>query len=106
MLVAGVPGAFLVRRAGRERVAAGGEADAAYYRRPGPRRAAGAARSGSTRSSWPRMATTEFAPPPGVRPEQGGIILTEDVRPEHKVAWLIQAAIDGAIDLRRRATAP
>ena len=45
------------------------------------------------------MATTEFAPPAGVTPAQGGIILTEEVRNEHKVAWLIQAAVDGAIDL-------
>src|SRR3546814_18286642 len=29
----------------------------------------------------------------------GGIILAESVQPEHKVAWLIEAAIEGAIDL-------
>jgi hypothetical protein len=46
-----------------------------------------------------QMATTEFAPPSGVAPAQGGIVLTEEVRNEHKVAWLIQAAIDGVIDL-------
>jgi hypothetical protein len=46
-----------------------------------------------------QMATTEFAPPSGVSPAHGGIVLTEEVRNEHKVAWLIQAAIDGVIDL-------
>jgi hypothetical protein len=46
-----------------------------------------------------RMATTEFAPPSGISPAQGGIVLREEVRNEHKVAWLIQAAIDGVIDL-------
>jgi hypothetical protein len=45
------------------------------------------------------MSTIEFAPPRGLMPEQGGIVLTEDVRNEHKAAWLIQAAIDGAVDL-------
>ncbi|HET6948939.1 MAG TPA: hypothetical protein VFI47_01085, partial [Acidimicrobiales bacterium] len=46
-----------------------------------------------------QMATTEFAPPAGVTPPHGGIVLTEQVRNEHKVSWLIQAAVDGAIDL-------
>ncbi|HEX6568044.1 MAG TPA: hypothetical protein VF015_02735, partial [Acidimicrobiales bacterium] len=46
-----------------------------------------------------QMATTEFAPPSGISPAHGGIVLREEVRSEHKVAWLIQAAIDGVIDL-------
>ncbi len=46
-----------------------------------------------------QMATTEFAPPSGISPAQGGIVLHEEVRNEHKVAWLIQAAVDGVIDL-------
>jgi hypothetical protein len=45
------------------------------------------------------MATIEFAPPAGVSPAHGGIVLREEVRDEHKVAWLIQAAIDGVIEL-------
>ncbi len=93
-LLAGIPAAVLVRRAGRERIAPGGEADVAY--------AEGPPHSSEIRvdaAELARMATTEFAPPNGVSPPQGGIVLKEDVRPEHKVAWLIQAAIDGAIDL-------
>jgi len=46
-----------------------------------------------------QMTTIEFAPPSGISPAHGGIVLRETVRPEHKVAWLIQAAIDGVIEL-------
>jgi hypothetical protein len=86
--------AWLVRRAGRERVGAGGPADAAWA---GP----------DASTSWTRvdqneleaMATTEFAPPAELDPPHGGIVLREEVRPEHKVAWLIQMAIDGTVDI-------
>jgi hypothetical protein len=46
-----------------------------------------------------QMATTEFAPPPELTPAQGGLLQDERVLAQHKVAWLIQAAIDGAVDL-------
>jgi hypothetical protein len=45
------------------------------------------------------MATTEFAPPEGLTPAQGGMVLAEGLKPEHKVAWLIEAAISGAVEL-------
>jgi hypothetical protein len=45
------------------------------------------------------MATTEFAPPPGVSPSHGGVVLREEVRQEHKVAWLVQLAIEGVIEI-------
>ena len=32
-------------------------------------------------------------------PAQGGVLLAEAVHPEHKVAWLIGAAVDGHLDL-------
>jgi Predicted membrane protein (DUF2207) C-terminal domain/Predicted membrane protein (DUF2207) N-terminal domain len=93
-LLGGLSTGWLVRRAGRERVGAGGPADAAWA---GP----------DASTSWTRvdqeeleaMATTEFAPPAGLDPPHGGIVLTEEVRPEHKVAWLIQMAIDGTVDI-------
>jgi hypothetical protein len=93
LLAAGSVG-WLVRRAGRERVGAGGPADAAWA---GP----------DASTSWTRvdqkeleaMATTEFAPPAELDPPHGGIVLTEEVRPEHKVAWLIQMAVDGTVDI-------
>ncbi len=93
-LLAGGLTAWLVRRAGRERVGAGGPADAAWA---GP----------DASTSWTRvdekeleaMATTEFAPPAELDPPHGGIVLTEEVRPEHKVAWLLQMAIDGTVNI-------
>jgi hypothetical protein len=48
------------------------------------------------------MATIEFAPPAGLSPAHGGIILREQVQTEHKVAWLIQAAVDGVVELDDR----
>ena len=92
-LVAAVPARWLVRRAGRERVAVGGAADAAW---------SSANPVGEVRvdaDELAQMATTEFAPPEDLSPSHGGIVLTETVAPEHKVAWLIDAAIDGAVEL-------
>jgi hypothetical protein len=45
------------------------------------------------------LATVEFAPPRELTPAQGGVLLAEAVRPEHQVAWLIGAAVDGHLDL-------
>jgi Predicted membrane protein (DUF2207) len=92
-LVGAAPVSRLVRLAGRERVAAGGAADAAWGGRNGELRV-DAARLAS-------LATVEFVPPVALTPAQGGVLLTEGVREEHKVAWLIGAAIDGYVDLER-----
>jgi uncharacterized membrane protein YgcG len=46
-----------------------------------------------------RLATVEFVPPRELTAAQGGVLLAEVVRPEHKVAWLIGAATDGYLDL-------
>ena len=88
------PPRSLVRRSGRERVGTGGVADAAF--------AGGGAPAGEVRldeADLAEMATTDFAPPTELTPAQGGLLHAENVRPAHKVAWLIQAAIDGEIDL-------
>ncbi|HEY8544380.1 MAG TPA: DUF2207 domain-containing protein [Acidimicrobiales bacterium] len=95
-LVAAVPATVIVRRAGRERVAPGGAADAAYANHatghvPGEIRV--------DHDELAQMATTEFAPPENLTPAQGGVVLRETVQPEHKVAWLIEAAIAGDVDL-------
>ena len=87
---------ILVRRAGRERVGGGGAADAAWADGSGP---AGEVRLDEAELA--EMATTEVAPPEGLTAAQGGLLLAEEVRPEHKVAWLIQAGIDGVIDVRQ-----
>jgi hypothetical protein len=94
-LAGAVPASRLVRRAGRERVAGGGAAEAAFG---GDDRAAGPeARVDSAELAT--LATVEFQPPRELTPAQGGVLLAEAVRPEHKVAWLIGAAADGHLDL-------
>jgi len=81
----------LVRLAGRERVAAGGSADAAWGGTGGEVRI--------DADKLASLATIEFVPPAELTPAQGGVVLAEEVRQEHKVAWLIGAAIDGYVDL-------
>ncbi|MBA3281713.1 MAG: DUF2207 domain-containing protein [Acidimicrobiia bacterium] len=97
---------YLVRRAGAEWVGAGGAADAAF---PGALPAGvgedGSAEDGSgsarriDEAELADMATIEFAPPEGVGAAYGGIILREVVRPEHKVAWLIEQVASGSVSL-------
>ena len=84
----------LVRRSGRDRVGTGGVADAAWAGGGGP-----ISEVRLDESELQEMATTEFAPPAELTPAQGGLLHAEQVRSEHKVAWLIQAAIDGSVDL-------
>ncbi|MEO6318054.1 MAG: hypothetical protein ABIP36_04650, partial [Acidimicrobiales bacterium] len=97
-VAAGLGGALstskLVRRSGRERVGTGGVADAAWAGGGGP-----TSEVRLDESELRQMATTEFAPPAELTAAQGGLLHDEAVRAEHKVAWLIQAAVDGAIDL-------
>jgi hypothetical protein len=91
---AGLGTSRLVRRSGRERVGTGGAADAAWAGGGGP--------TGEIRldeSELRQMATTEFAPPAELSPAQGGLLHDERVLGQHKVAWLIQAAIDGHVEL-------
>ena len=45
------------------------------------------------------LATVETAPPDELTPAQGGVVLAEGVRDEHKLAWLINAAIDCYVDI-------
>jgi hypothetical protein len=90
-LLAAAPASRLVRRRGRERVGVGGAADAAFGSRAGEQLI--------DSEKLAQLATIEFAPPEELTPAQGGIVLREAVEPQHKVAWLIQQAIDGAIDL-------
>jgi hypothetical protein len=87
----------LLRLAGRERVATGGAADAAWGGSGGQVRV--------DADKLASLATVEFVPPAELTPAQGGVVLAEAVRDEHKVAWLIGAAIDGYVDLEgNRAT--
>lgn len=106
-LVAAVAVGLLVRKAGAEWVGGGGAADAAFPSAlPAERgEADGATEDGSGSSrridegDLAEMATIEFAPPEGVGAAHGGIILREVVRPEHKVAWLIEQVASGSVSL-------
>lgn len=84
----------LVRRRGRERVGRGGAADAAWAGDGGP-----AGEVLIDHEDLVAMATTEVAPPEGLRAPMGGVVHAESVEAHHKVAWLIDAAIDGAVEL-------
>jgi hypothetical protein len=101
---AAAPTSWLVRRAGRERVATGGAAEAAFG--PAGRGARGADGAGTgtpveriDAADLAGLATVEFTPPRVLTPAQGGVLLAEAVRPEHQVAWLIGAAVDGYLEL-------
>jgi len=91
-------------RLGRDRVGGGGAADAAYG-------AVGRADAGRnhadpaderlvTERQLAELATIEFAPPAALSPAQGGIVLAESLHQEHKVAWLVEQAVLGAIALQ------
>ncbi|QXC59141.1 DUF2207 domain-containing protein [Aquihabitans sp. G128] len=99
-LVAALVAAPLVRRAGAERVSGASAADAAF---PGVLAGGLPPPPGTERrvdaSELASMATVEFAPPPGMGAPYGGIVLREAVRPEHKVAWLIEQVTAGAATL-------
>lgn len=106
-LAGAAPASRLVRRAGRERVYTGGAADAAFGPGRFDRTPIITAAPGGDRVNEERldiddlhaMATTEFAPPRGVGPAEGGVILDEGVQPRHQVAWLLTRAIDGSVDM-------
>ena len=93
-LAGAIPTSFLVRRAGRERVAVGGGATAAWAGQEGSQ---GHVLQDS--DDLAALATVEFSPPDELSPPQGGVVLDESVADRHKTAWLIQAAIDGYVDL-------
>ncbi len=90
-LVAAALMSRVVREAGRERVARVGRAGA------GSAAAVMEARVDAAELGSP--AAAEFGPPAELTPAQGGIVLAEAVRENHKVAWLISAAAAGYLDI-------
>jgi len=80
----------LSRRRGRNEVYAGGAADAAYGLEGGPLPPPGSPPP-PTRlvpdSQMAALATTEFAPPKGIDPWQGNVLLREDIGQESVSAW-------------------
>ncbi len=86
------------RRRGRNEVAGGGAADAAF----GPGGAANLGRDlGPTRlisdNELARLATTEFAPPKGLEPWQGAVLLSERISDDTVSAWISQHVATEAI---------
>ncbi len=103
----------LVRRAGRERVRAGGPADAAFARQrpadaqPAPRPATP---DGPVQrldlEDLAELSTIEFVPPPELDPTRGAIVLHERVGQQAKAAWLVNAANEGYLDFDPAAAKP
>jgi predicted membrane protein DUF2207 len=93
-LLGGAYKTWAIRRKGRERVGSTQAADAAF--------AAGQPTESEVRmdhEDLAKLATVEFAPPSDLTPAQGGVVHREAVRPNHKVAWLIDAANKGAVEM-------
>ena len=94
-IVGAIPTSRLLRLAGREHIAAGSVAGMVI----------GDAVAGTGNEirvdaeEVASLATTEVAPPSELTAAEGGVVLAETVQEEHKVAWLVSAAIDGYIDI-------
>jgi hypothetical protein len=92
-LLAGLPLRAILERLGRDEVVGAGATDVAFAD----------GRSGDVHRVSARelagMASIEFAPPKELAAWQGGIVSTEEVRDAHKVAWLLEAAIAGHLEL-------
>jgi hypothetical protein len=94
-IIGATPTSRFLRLAGRERIAAGSVAGMVI----------GDAVTGTDdeirvdAEEFASLATTEVAPPSELTAAEGGVVLAETVLEEHKVAWLVSAAIDGYIDI-------
>ena len=99
-LAGAVPTSYLIRRAGRERVAVGGGSDAAWGGQDGSE-----APVLGYSDDLAALATVEFAPPEELSPAQGGVLLADAILDRHKTAWLVQAAIDGYVDFEEQGSA-
>ena len=89
-LIGAVLVAAVIGRAGRERVVPG--AVAAGWAEPGQQVRVDLGKPAS-------LPTTQASPPAELTPEQGGVLLAEAVRDEHRLAWLVRAAADGYLDI-------
>lgn len=94
-VVAAAAASHRIRRLGREQVWSGGAADAAF----GPPGDAVVGYELIDHEDLARMATIEFAAPRGLSAAAGGIIQDEGVESQHQIAWLIECAIRGEVEL-------
>lgn len=83
---------FVIRRLGRNEVAAGGAADAAYAGGEGPVRLV-------PDDQMARLATTEFVPPKGTSPWQGNVLLREEIGTESVSAWMSEWIAKEALEI-------
>jgi hypothetical protein len=90
-LLAAAAASMLIRRRGRERVAAGASVQSGWSTTTGQTRVDAA--------GLEALVPVGAAPPSELTPAQGGVLLAEGVLPEHMVAWLIDAAAHGYFDI-------
>ena len=95
LLLAAAAASIGVRRAGREYVSAGGSADAAF----GPQFGDEYPVRLVDHDELDSLASTEFAPPRGISAWQGGVLYNESVSKDQQVAWLLERAIVGEIEI-------
>ncbi|MDW3219076.1 MAG: DUF2207 domain-containing protein [Acidimicrobiales bacterium] len=104
--VAAVIGGFAVsalhRRAGREWVWDGGAVDAAF----GPDELDDAPTRRVDHAELAEMTTIEFESPRGYSAAIGGVIHAERVKDDHKMAWLLEAAIRDEVELDTAGATP
>ena len=93
VLVAALALRALLERLGRDEVVGAGATDVAFAEA-----STGSARRVSAHE-LAAMASIEFAPPAELAAWQGGLLCTEEVLDAHKVAWLLEAAIAGHLQL-------
>lgn len=85
----------LLRRSGREMVWAGGNVDAAF----GPDAPRDHQVLRVDYDELAAMAATEFVPPRRLSAWQGGVLLAERTTKDHKVAWLLERAMQGEVQI-------
>ena len=83
----------MIRRRGHEEVWVGGAADAAF----GPNWGGAHETRFVDHEELAELASTEFVPPDDIAAWQGGVIHVEKSTAHHRVAWLLERAIDGAV---------
>ena len=105
-LAAGLGVYTVARRRGRNEVFSGGAAEAAFGRLPSPTAAGPATAPAATMlvsdAEMEEMATTEFAPPRGLDPWQGAVLLNERIDDTTVGAWFSALAAREAITLTQR----
>ena len=79
---------------GREKIYVGGIVDAAHAE------ATGGEQRRIDHQELAEMVTLTFAPPKGLAAHQGGLLLEESLRSEHKSAWILEQALASEIEIR------